>query len=365
MSVTVKINFSPDTAAQSLTDSVIVTSNASSPNNRIKVTLLGNGVKPSPFPRITIGGFFGSINFPTDTIGHSPRTATFTITNTSDSIRTLTGNVSSPNSPFSIVSGAGNFSLDSGKSTTIQLAFSATSIGTFRDTIIITSNTDPANPPIKIPLVGTGYTVTGPHIIIQPSLLNFGTNKLGAALTTLTITIKNNPGAVTDMLTGTTSSPNPPFIIKSGSGAYNLAKNDSIAVLVEMMTDKAGNFRDSVVITSNSNDNANHFVVRLSGIVTGQGAVKAGNPEVLNFITAIPNPFIGRTAISFSLYAASPVSLKIYDILGKEIFVSAEHIYPAGVGQIGWNASGVGDGTYLCVLTIGKETKSIKVILHK
>ena len=362
---TVTVNFSPDTAAQFLTDSVIINSNAASPNNRIKVTLFGTGLKPTNFPRISIGGVFGTINFRTDTIGHPPRTASFSVTNTSDSIRTLTGNISSPNSPFSIISGGGNFTLDSGKLITVQLAFAATSIGTFNDTITITSNTDPVNPPIKIPLVGLGFAVTGPHITVQPTVLNFGTNKLGAALTTFMIKIRNNADSLKDTLIGTVSSPNMPFTLTSGGGAFSLLSNDSQSIVVQMTTDKAGTFQDSIVIISNSNDNAKRVVVRLSGIVTAQGAVYNGKPESLNFITAMPNPFTGKTAICFSVDAPSPASLKIYDLLGKEIFVSSEHIYPSGVGQIEWNASGLEDGAYLCVLAIGKETRSIKVILRK
>ncbi|MFI5263687.1 MAG: choice-of-anchor D domain-containing protein [Candidatus Kapaibacterium sp.] len=363
--ITVTVNFTPDTAAQFLVDSIFVISNAAPPNNRMKITLFGSGTKPTPFPKITIGGFFGNINFRTDTIGHPPKTASFTITNTSDSVRTLTGNISAPHSPFSIVSGGGSFSLDSGKSTTVQLAFAATTIGNFTDTIFITSNSDPANPPIKIPLVGTGYTVTGSHLVVQPSTLNFGANKQYASVPSISVKIKNNGDTPQDLLTGSASSPTAPFSIVSGGGAFSLLKTDSLVITVQMASDKTGTFQDSIVINSNSNDNSKHFLVHLVGVVTAQTSVRDGEGNGLHFITAVPNPFTGKTVIGFSLDAASSVSLKIYDMLGKKIYESQERLAGAGVNQIEWNAAGIEDGTYLCVLNTGKENRSIKVLLSK
>jgi hypothetical protein len=92
--------------------------------------------------------------------------------------------------------------------------------------------------------------------------------------------------------------------------------------------------------------------------------VKDGKPT-MNFITAMPNPFTRKTAISFSLDEVSPVSMKVYDMLGKEVFTSSENIYTAGVQQIELNAGGLADGAYLCVLRIGNETRSIRVLINK
>ena len=70
---------------------------------------------------------------------------------------------------------------------------------------------------------------------------------------------------------------------------------------------------------SNSNDNANIFYLVLTGVVSPSGAVVDG-ALTTNFIAAMPNPFSGKTAISFSLEEAAPVSMKIFDMLGKEVY---------------------------------------------
>lgn len=358
----VTLSFAPDTVANFLQDSIIITSNANSPNNRIKVTVFGNGIKNDTFPQIALSGIqMGNLNFRNDTLPNT-KTLTFTMRNTSDSLRTLTGSVQSPGSPFAITSGAGAFSLDSGMTKLVTVTFTPTKAGVFADTIIITTNSDAPNQLIKIPLTGVGVVISGPRISVSPPTLNFGTLNLNAPIIPLTATIKNLSDSVKDTLTGTVAMPNLPFTITSGSGNFNLAHNDSLHIIVQMATDKSGTFKDSIIITSNSNDNSKRFVIRLSGFVAIVGVVKSGDPQYVNFITSMPNPFNGKVAIGFSLNEISPVSLNIYDMTGKEVFFVGEHLYQAGVQQIEWNANAMASGAYLCLLHIGKETRSIRVI---
>jgi hypothetical protein len=275
----------------------------------------------------------------------------------------LTGSVGSVNPPFSILSGGGAFSLDSGKALTVQLQFQTLAVGTFNDTLRITANTDSTTPPAPIPLVGVGFAITGAHITVQPAFLNFGTVNLGTSPTLATM-IKNHGETITDTLTGTVIAPSLPFSITSGGGSFALQQMDSLRISVQCSATKTGSYNDSIIINSNSNDNAKHIIIKLTAIVSGTGGVKVDGPAT-NFITAVPNPFTGKTAISFLLGEALPVSMRVFDITGKQVYRSIENIYPAGVQQIEWNAHGLTEGTYLCVLNIGNKTQSIRVILSK
>lgn len=363
--VTVTVSFTPDTVAQFLQDSIIITSNANSANNRIKVTLFGSGKKADPFPQILISGLqMGGINFRNDTLPKT-KSVTFSIRNTSDSLRTLAGSISSPGSPFTITSGGGAFSLDSGMKLSVTVTFSPTSVGIFKDTISITSNTDPANQLINIPLQGAGVIISGPRISVKPGALIFGSNIFHGGLVSLTATIKNLADSAQDTLSGTVSTPGLPFMITSGGGNFSLAHNDSMHVIVQMTTDSIGAFNDSLVITSNSNDNSKRVVVRLSGNVTFVGAVKDGKSSGTNLIAATPNPFTGKTSITFMLATASPINLKVYNMLGKEVFTSSENIYPAGIQKIEWDASEVESGAYLFVLRIGNEIRSVRAVRNR
>jgi len=363
---TVTVSFTPDTI-RNFIDSLIITSNASAPNNRIKVTIFAQGTKADTFPQITLGGLFGArLSFGNDTLPKT-KTLSFTIRNSSQLQKTLIGNIGNPvnTNVFAVTTGGGAFSLDSGVTKTITVSFTADSAGQFLDTLIITTNSDGANQSIKIGMSGTGYIVTGPHMVVSPGSMNFGSKPVGSATVSMTAKIINNSTDLTDPLTGIVSSPKSPFSITSGGGNFSaLAQHDTISIIVQMATTVVGTFKDTVAITSNSNDNAKTFNIILTGTITAVGGVSDGS-SANNFITAMPNPFNGKTTISFSLAESSPVTMKIYDMLGKSVYSSPENIYPAGIQQLEWNAAGFANGEYLCLLHIGKETRTIRILLSK
>lgn len=59
-----------------------------------------------------------------------------------------------------------------------------------------------------------------------------------------------------------------------------------------------------------------------------------------------PNPFNPSTKISFALPKEGSVTLKIYDINGKEIASLINGMMNAGTHQVTWNASGISSGVY-------------------
>ncbi|MEP7234923.1 MAG: choice-of-anchor D domain-containing protein [Ignavibacteriota bacterium] len=364
-SISVTIEFSPDTVAQFLVDSIIVLSNSAAPNDRVKITFFGGGVKASQYPKVVVGGIAGgTINFRTDTIGHSPKTATFTITNTSDSLRILSGSITSPGSPFAIVSGGGSFSLDSGKSQTIQLSFSPTKSGNYTDSIFITANTDPANPPIKIVLLGVGFESSGAHLNVGPAVLNFGVVKQGVAIAPLTIKLKNTADSPNDTLFGSSISPASPFSLKAGGGTFALVQGDSLMIVVDMSSAVAGNFSDSVVVISNSNDNAKRAVIRLVGTITPQTSVDDMAENIMAF-SAMPNPLRRHTVIRFSMARSESVEMGIYDMLGNEVFSSGSQVFAIGPNEIEWNPTNLPDGTYFCSLRTAQGIRTLKLIVNK
>jgi photosystem II stability/assembly factor-like uncharacterized protein len=59
-----------------------------------------------------------------------------------------------------------------------------------------------------------------------------------------------------------------------------------------------------------------------------------------------PNPFNPSTAISYQLSAVSFVTLKVYDILGREIEALVDEIQSSGTHTVRWNASRYSSGVY-------------------
>ena len=76
-----------------------------------------------------------------------------------------------------------------------------------------------------------------------------------------------------------------------------------------------------------------------------------------------PNPFNASTEIRFDVGTAEKVSLKIYDLSGREVAHLAEAAFGAGAHSISFNASGLPSGVYLYRLRTGSETQTRKMVL--
>jgi photosystem II stability/assembly factor-like uncharacterized protein len=78
-----------------------------------------------------------------------------------------------------------------------------------------------------------------------------------------------------------------------------------------------------------------------------------------------PNPFNPTTTISFSLPFKSFVSLKVFDILGKEVATIVSQELPAGTYSRQWNASKMSSGVYFYRLQAGSFTQTKRLVLLK
>jgi hypothetical protein len=74
-----------------------------------------------------------------------------------------------------------------------------------------------------------------------------------------------------------------------------------------------------------------------------------------------PNPFNPSTLIRFEVSTKASVSLKIYDVLGRELTVLANGILPAGTHSAVWDGSAYSSGVFFCVLRINEENKPMFV----
>ena len=77
-------------------------------------------------------------------------------------------------------------------------------------------------------------------------------------------------------------------------------------------------------------------------------AIKAGVPNQFELYHNFPNPFNPSTTISYQLPTDSKVSLKIYDLLGREVATLLDNqTKPAGYYEQQWNASHYASGMYI------------------
>ena len=65
-----------------------------------------------------------------------------------------------------------------------------------------------------------------------------------------------------------------------------------------------------------------------------------------------PNPFNPATTIRFELAEASSITLKVFDILGRELATLATGRYAGGHHDVQWNATDFASGVYICRLDV-------------
>jgi flagellar hook assembly protein FlgD len=69
-------------------------------------------------------------------------------------------------------------------------------------------------------------------------------------------------------------------------------------------------------------------------------------PRTFALFQNYPNPFNPTTAISYQLSAVSDVTLRIYDMLGREVATIVHGVQAAGMQTVRWNASDLPSGVY-------------------
>ena len=87
--------------------------------------------------------------------------------------------------------------------------------------------------------------------------------------------------------------------------------------------------------------------------------------ESIQLYQNYPNPFNPATVISYQLPSAQNVSLKIYDMLGREIATLADGLQAAGTHQAEFDASNLSSGVYIYRLHAGESVRTRKMVLMK
>lgn len=80
---------------------------------------------------------------------------------------------------------------------------------------------------------------------------------------------------------------------------------------------------------------------------------------------AYPNPFHLTTTIHVDLPRAGELTLKVYDVLGRELSLLASGYYPAGRFEVVWEGTGLPNGMYVYRLEAGDFRAAGTVILRK
>jgi hypothetical protein len=76
-----------------------------------------------------------------------------------------------------------------------------------------------------------------------------------------------------------------------------------------------------------------------------------------------PNPFNPVTDIRYLILNIAQVTLKIYDLVGREIATLVNDVKQPGEYSVEWNAEGLPSGIYFCKISAGTFVDTKKMLL--
>ena len=220
---------------------------------------------------------------------------------------------------------------------------------------VVVEVTQPANATIAFDQVATGTDKTD-YITIKNIGIKSGTVE---PLEITGITVTNNP-------------------INPSANAFTLADNYSypirvaiddstkIAVKFSPNSNVAKDYFGNVEITHNGNPTTTS--ITLNGTGVGQEiSVEDINevPTSYSLTQNYPNPFNPSTKIKYAIKESGFVSLKVFDIFGREVTELVNTFQPNGNHEITFDAKNLTSGVYYYRLNINDFTETKKMLLMK
>ena len=105
-------------------------------------------------------------------------------------------------------------------------------------------------------------------------------------------------------------------------------------------------------------------VAKNGGVISA--VEKTGNVAIqFSLNQNYPNPFNPSTMISYQLPTSSHVTLKVYDMLGKEVAMLVNGQNSMGNHSVEFNANRLASGIYIYRISAGTFTQTKKMVLMK
>jgi len=119
-----------------------------------------------------------------------------------------------------------------------------------------------------------------------------------------------------------------------------------------------------------SNSDAERLIYNTNKIITlingdSPALEEISIPNAFELKQNYPNPFNPSTTIEYTIPENSRVSLKVYDILGKEVADLVDKEQNSGTYIVIWDAKSASSGIYFYRITAGNYTDTKRMVLKK
>jgi len=149
------------------------------------------------------------------------------------------------------------------------------------------------------------------------------------------------------------------------SGPFKLEADKPVDIIVAYNVGRGVDTLDSIIkgraVTRTSIDFYNSNFSDLAVIVTEDFPL----PSEFELYQNYPNPFNPATSIQYSVGSKEFVTLKVYDILGREVAALVNEEKPSGTYEVQFDASSLSSGIYFYEMRAGNFSSVQKMILMK
>ncbi len=199
------------------------------------------------------------------------------------------------------------------------------------------------------------------NIVTTPGRLDFAGYEIGLP-DSLELMISNVGSDTIEILPRDISPHNSPFSIGGANEAVDLLPDSSLTVWVLFAPQDSGDHRATLLIAS---DQPGEEVTRITVRASLLGVDDSGNPAPSEFrlLGAYPNPFNSTVSIGYQTPVAGVVTLKVFDLSGREVATLASGRQGAGEHRVVWSADGQPAGLYFCRMEAGGVSRSVKMVL--
>ena len=88
-------------------------------------------------------------------------------------------------------------------------------------------------------------------------------------------------------------------------------------------------------------------------------------PEEMLLVSAYPNPFNPVTNVTFGIKLDAQLTVKVFDISGREVAELANGYYLAGYHSVDWQAADQSSGVYFLTVSTADVSHTQKLMLVK
>jgi len=258
-----------------------------------------------------------------------------------------------------------------------QVKWTPVSSYVISDSLQVYHNDNNSVNPLVIKLVGNSNPL--PDIFVNTLQHNFGNIDINTPSHDTTFYVYNDgTGYDSLFISVDPKGVNPPTALNVSPLSIRLAPNDSIGVTFtfyprQIIKTGLGIYSPSVVIDSRFNPGTTRFEKSMRFRLTGTVSVENDSkfPREFRLEQNYPNPFNPETVIRYQLIVNGHVSLKIYDLIGKEVAVLVDEFKDAGVYHFPFSIRQLTDpfplssGIYFYKLEVGEFIQTRKMFLLK